>query len=80
MTPLEKFGRWCLLEMRQDGGDDIDGGTAQDEAVRLGLLGYVTVAEPCGENCFCAEYYGSDEWPIRCLRETPLAKLDEATP
>ena len=80
MTPLEQFGRWCLTEMRQDGGGDIDGGVAQDKAIELGLLSHVRVAEPCGENCWCTEYYSSDEWPVECLRETPLAKLDEVTP
>jgi len=75
MTPLEKFGQWCLLEMRSDGGGDLDGGAAQDKAQELGLLGFVTVTEPCGEECRCAEYYA--EWPAECLRATPLAKLEE---
>ena len=72
MTPLEKFGRWCLTELR---GDGIDYCAARDKAIELGLLGYVTVTEPCGENC------DGEEWcvafPIECLRETPLAKGDE---
>jgi len=75
MTPLERFGQWALLELRQDGGGDIDGGAGQDKMLELGLIGYVTVAEPCGENCRCAEYY--DEFPAECLRATPLAKLEE---
>lgn len=73
MTPLEKFGRWCLDEMRGEHIGDIDGGAAQDKAIEFGLLGFVTVDEPCGEYCSCAEYY-LDEWPVDCLRETPLAK------
>ena len=76
MTPLEKFGSWCLIEMRSEGGGDIDGGSAQDKALELGLLGWVTVLEACGENCRCVEYYG--EFPAECLRATPLAKLEEA--
>lgn len=75
MTPLEKFGQWCLLEMRDDGGTDIDGGSAQEKALELGLLGCVTVAEACGDECRCAEYY--DEFPAECLRATPLAKLEQ---
>lgn len=75
MTQLEQFARWCLIEMRTDGGGDIDGGAAQDKALELGLLGYVTVAEPCGGECWCAEYYG--EFPAQCLRYTPLAKVEE---
>lgn len=78
MTPLEKFGRWCLLEMRQEVGGDIDGGSAQTKALELGLLGYVTVEEPCGEHCRCADYYAPDEWPAECLRLSPLAKVDQA--
>lgn len=75
MTPLEQFGRWCLDELRSSDGCEIDGGAAQDKALELGLIGYVTVAEPCGDNCHCAEYYG--EFPAECMRETPLAKGNE---
>lgn len=78
MTPLERFGRWCILEMRTDGGGDIDGGAAQDKALELGLLGFVTVTEPCGDDCRCAEYY--DEFPAECLLASPLAKLNEEQP
>lgn len=67
MTPLEQFGRWCLNQMRDPAPGDIDGGAAQDEAERLGLLVRVAVREPCGENCVCAEYYGDPPWD--CLRE-----------
>jgi hypothetical protein len=72
--PLEKFGRWVLSESRYPEAGDVDGGAIQDKAIELGLLGYVTVAEPCGEHCACAEYFSADEWPCECLRETPLAK------
>ena len=78
MTPLERFGRWCIEEMRRDGGGDIDGGASQDKAVELGLLGFITVTGPCGEHCYCAEY--DDKWPQECLRTTPLAKMDEVEP
>lgn len=71
MTPLEKFGRWCLTEMSGDGGHDIACEAAQDKAIELGLIGYVDVAEPCGDECHCAEYHG--QFPAECLRETPLA-------
>ena len=65
--PLAKFGAWCLGEMDRDGGGDIDGGAAQDKALELGVLERVTVTEPCGEDCYCAEFYG--EFPAECIRE-----------
>jgi hypothetical protein len=64
---LVDFGRWCLRHMREPAPGDIDGGEAQDEAKRLGLLVEVEATEPCGENCACAEYHG--EFPVTCLRE-----------
>ncbi len=70
---LANFGRWCLTEARQPAPGDIDGGAAQNEAIRLGLLEYVTVTEPCGDTCACTDYYAHDEWPHQCLRETDAA-------
>lgn len=65
---LADFGRWCLAQLREDAiGCDLDGGDAQDQAVKLGLLVEVTVDAPCGDTCHCAEYYG--EFPVQCLRE-----------
>lgn len=69
LKPLAAFGRWCLSEMREDGGGDIDGGAAQDKAEALGALIRVPVTGPCGKGCACAEYYG--EFPADCLRENP---------
>jgi hypothetical protein len=67
MNAWEEFGRWCLTELRGNIGADLDGGDAQDKAIALGILGYVTVTEPCSEEyCHCAEYY--DEFPVQCLR------------
>ena len=64
---LAEFGRWCLGEMRYPAPGDIDGGAAQDQAEALGLLERVTVEEPCGEDCSCAEFHGDPPW--ECLRE-----------
>ena len=75
--PLAKFGRWCLTEMRESGGCDINGFDSQDEAIRLGLLYYVWADKPCGELCWCETYYCAADWPVQCLRETPLAKIVE---
>ena len=65
---LAAFGAWALVAMRDDVGTDLDGGDAQEEAERLGLLATVRVAEPCGEHCRCAEY---DDFPQDCLRYAP---------
>jgi hypothetical protein len=74
LLPLARFGRYCLDEARGELGD-IDGGSAQDKARDLGLLAEVTVDKPCSEDdCVCAEYYATDEWPVQCLRETDAAK------
>lgn len=61
-----EFGRWCLETMRHPNIGDIDGGEAQDKAEALGLLVRVNVTEPCGEDCWCAEW---DDFPQECLRE-----------
>jgi hypothetical protein len=65
MSQWEAFGRWCFSELRDNIGDDLEGGAAQDKAEALGLLVRVPVTKPCGENCFCAEY---DDFPQECLR------------
>jgi hypothetical protein len=61
--------------MRSPEPGDIDGGEAQDEAERLGLLVRVKCTEPCGELCTCAEYHGEAPW--ECLRP---ATAQEAPP
>ena len=69
MTAQDKalldFGRWCLLQSREAGGCDLDGGGLQDKAEQLGLLERVTVHQACGEACVCAEY---SAFPQICLR------------
>ena len=75
---MAAFGEWCLTQMREPCPQDIDGGEAQDEAERLGLLVRVTVNEPCGEECACAEYHGDP--PFECLRRAALAQGREVAP
>lgn len=72
LRKLADYGR-RVLEAHRELNGDLDGGYLQDTAVECGLLAFVEVAEPCGENCNCAEYY--DEFPAQCLRETEVAKL-----
>ena len=74
---LAQLGRWCLTESLGNDCSDIDGGSLQEKAIELGLLAYVTVTEPCGEDCACMDYYASDEWPHECLRETSAAMRAE---
>lgn len=64
MTALEQFGL-AVLEESRDSLADLDGGWIQDKAEKLGLLVRVTVTEPCGDDCRCAEY---DDFPMECLR------------
>lgn len=53
---------------------DVDGGDLQDAAEKHGLLKPVTLGEPCADDCFCAGFYGDDEWKtgVTCYRKTPL--------
>ena len=67
MSAFEEFGRWCLAQLRDDLGCDLDGFEAQEKAKALGLLHEVEVTEPCGDHCRCAEW---DDFPQMCLRET----------
>lgn len=53
---------------------DVDGGHLEELAVKHGLLEETQQTHPCGESCFCRDYYASDEWAggIICYRKTPL--------
>lgn len=61
---LAAYGLSCL-EASRESFSDLDGGWLQDEAVRLGVLATVQVAEACGEDCTCAEW---DDFPQECYR------------
>lgn len=62
---LRQFVKEMMQEARENGAGDIDGGWFQDTAEHYGLLVRVPVTEPCGENCWCAEY---GDFPQDCLR------------
>jgi hypothetical protein len=54
-----------------------DGFALQDLAVKHGLLALKDPwpFEPCGDNCYCAEYHGGAEGMsegVECFRKTPL--------
>ena len=67
---LAAFGAWCAREFR-DGLGNIEGGDAQDEMTRLGVLVVVVANEPCGEGCTCVEY---GNFPHHCYRFPPDIK------
>lgn len=74
MTNEERL-RAFALDILEDWPDGcgIDGFDLQDLAVKHGLLEPVDAAEPCDpEHCWCAEYHGSDGFPVVCYRKTPL--------
>jgi hypothetical protein len=49
---------------------DLDGGDLQEIAVECGVLREITVTEPCGEDCGCAEFHTTGPWT--CYRRVPL--------
>ena len=76
---LAAFGAWAAREFR-DSLADVDGGSAQDEMERVGVIVKRTVTEPCGEGCICVEY---GEFPHDCFVFPPeveecLAAIDTA--
>jgi hypothetical protein len=78
LLPLARFGRDVLTAHREPSIGDVDGASIEQIAEQRGVLAYVEVFEPCGEHCFCAEFYGSgsESWPDLCLRETAAAKVE----
>jgi hypothetical protein len=73
----EAFARKLFEATDWPEGGDIDGGAFQELAIEHGFLTPETRNEPCGEVCFCAEYYGPDELAegVTCYRKT--AALEE---
>lgn len=59
---LAAFGAWCAREFRTT-LSDVDGGSAQDEMERLGVIVIEEVTERCGEECVCSGY---GEFPHHC--------------
>ena len=67
---LAKFGAWCFESHRGDMNEpgDIDGGSVQDELVRLGLLEAREMTAPCGPQCICGP---SEQNPETCYFTAP---------
>ena len=53
---------------------DVDGDELQEAAIASGLLRPETRHEPCGENCFCAEYAVPMQFKdgVTCYRRSEL--------
>ena len=76
---LAAYGLWALEQSRGDGyPGDIDGASAQEMAIKLGLLVERQVTEPCSETCICAEM---SDFPTRCYFLAPgiCVKTDSPT-
>lgn len=70
---LRKFAGLVLSDHRENMGD-VSGFDVEDWAVECGLLEKVEVHEPCGDDCQCVEYHGSDGFPAECLRNSALGQ------
>lgn len=79
---LVNFARWVITSS-SFAGSDLCGGQVQEVAHKLGLLEEISVSEPCGESCGCAEV---GDWPATCYRFAPAladpshAEAPEAQP
>jgi|GEM_PF-5343863 hypothetical protein len=79
---LVSFARWAITSS-SFAGSDLCGGQVQEVAHKLGLLEEISVSEPCGESCGCAEV---GDWPATCYRFAPAladpshAEAPEAQP
>ena len=69
---LEKFAKMMFERSGWPEGGTIDGFDFQECAVECGLLTPEIRREPCGENCFCAEYHGDMSDGVTCYRMTPV--------
>lgn len=61
--------RFAARVMKSWPEGDVDGGDLQRIANECGLLHPVTVTEPCGEICGCADLV---DFPCNCYWPTPL--------
>ncbi len=55
LLKLARFGWDCLQEHRAE-MTDIDGGTAQDLAIKHGVIVSRAVDESCGDHCECFDF------------------------
>ena len=68
MLKRAAFGAWAARESRRCGGIDIDGGDAQDDMEKRGVLVKREVTQRCGEECICADY---GDFPQDCYKYPP---------
>ena len=76
MDEARCYAEGCLRAFAQEIFKDwpdygpIEGWDLEAMALKHGLLTPVTVTEPCGENCACAEY--GDGFPTTCNKRTSV--------
>lgn len=74
LIALAQFGAWCF-DAHRETFCDLDGSDLQQAAKFFGLIADIEVMEPCNaDSCQCADL---GDFPSRCYRTTPLAKLPE---
>ena len=72
----EPYAEGCLRAFAQEIFKDwpdygaVEGWDLEAMALKHGLLTPVTVTEPCGENCACAEY--GEGFPMTCNKRTSV--------
>lgn len=59
----------AILRQLFEGYSEIEMSDVQELALHHKVLKMVTMTEPCGDTCACAEYIGVDEFPLPCFRK-----------
>jgi hypothetical protein len=76
MADIHKLRAFALAALEDWPEGAPDGFDLQDLGVKYGLLALKDPrpTEPCGEGCWCAEYFSSDEFSggVDCYIRTPL--------
>lgn len=75
---LAQLGAWCLECHRENECSDIDGADIEKMAIEYGLMQWVEVEKPCGEDgaCWCLSYHGDGGFPVDCLRMREGVRAD----
>lgn len=69
LAALRAFAQ-AVMECWPEGG--VDGGYLEELAVEHGLLAATIVQGPCDDQCWCAEYYSTEDFKAgaRCYRRS----------
>jgi hypothetical protein len=71
IATLRTFIRALFEASHWPDGGDIDCGTFEELAVEHGILTPKTVTAPCEDNCFCADYHGTEDMAdgVKCYKK-----------